>query len=129
MRLISDDSWSISDLIAPRSEAWRVSLPPWTVSSRIRWRMEAVSLSAPSPDRIREIPSWALLEAWCRPAVWARSFSLMVRPAASSAALLMRMPLDSFATLLEYARPVVDRLRWALRASRFGLISMYMIEG
>ena len=60
MRPISEDNWSISDLMAPRSDVWSVSLPPWTVSSRMRWRMEAVSFSAPSPVWIIEMPSWAL---------------------------------------------------------------------
>src|SRR5438132_11618926 len=50
----------------------------------------------------------------------------MARPAASSAALLMRRPLDSFWTLLEYVRAVADRFRWAVKASTLVLIRVDM---
>jgi hypothetical protein len=46
------------------------------------------------------MPSWAFRWAWFRPVTWACSFWLMARPAASSAARVMRRPLDSFSTLL-----------------------------
>ncbi|MNL76542.1 hypothetical protein D3C87_2025260 [compost metagenome] len=39
MRLISDESWSSSSLMFARSLAVRVSLAPWTASSRIRCRI------------------------------------------------------------------------------------------
>jgi len=44
-------------------------------------------------------------------------FSLMARPAASSAARLMRRPLESFSMLLESMLWVPVSWRWALKAS------------
>jgi len=44
----------------------------------------------PSAVWISEMPSWALRMPWLMPLIWAFSFSLMARPAASSAALLIR---------------------------------------
>ena len=68
------------------------------------------------------MPSWAFRTAWFKPLVWPRSFSLIVRPAASSPARLMRRPLDNRSMLFESDMPTVFRLRWALMALMFVLI-------
>ncbi len=68
------------------------------------------------------MPSWALRTAWFRPRTCPRSFSEIVRPAASSAARLIRSPLDSFSTLFASDMPVVFRLRCAFTALMFVLI-------
>ena len=106
--------------------AWEsASLVPfayWTASSRIRWSMLWTSVSAPSAVWTIEMPSWAFRPAWLRPRTWARSFSLMARPAASSAARLMRRPEESFSTDLPKFTAVALRLRCALRASTLVLM-------
>src|SRR3954453_22473642 len=65
------------------------------------------------------MPSWALRLAWAVPRIWARMPSEIARPAASSAARLMRRPDDSFS--IDFDRPVAvaERLRCALNASTF----------
>jgi hypothetical protein len=68
------------------------------------------------------MPSWALRIAWFRPLDWARIFSLIVRPAASSPARLMRRPLDRRSMLFERVVLTVFRLRCASRALTFVLI-------
>jgi hypothetical protein len=99
-----------------------VPLAYWTASSRIRWSIAWTSLSAPSAVWTIEMASWAFRVAWFRPRTCARSFSLMARPAASSAARLMRRPDESFSTDLPKAMAVIPRFRWALRASMLVLI-------
>ena len=65
------------------------------------------------------MPSWALRLAWAVPRIWARMPSEIARPAASSAARLMRRPDDSFSIDFESAIDVAERLRCALNASTF----------
>ena len=77
----------------------------------MRCRMVCVSFSAPSAVWMRLMPSWALLVAWFRPRIWARSFSEMARPAASSAARLIRRPEDRRSRLVDIAFCVPERLR------------------
>jgi hypothetical protein len=113
--------WS-SWLTAARSSEERVSLAACRASSRIRWSMECTSLRAPSAVWIMEMPSWALRMACARPRTWARSFSLMASPAASSAARLIRKPLESLSRDLLNALSVATRFRWALSAAMFWLI-------
>jgi len=67
-----------------------VSLAACTISSRIRCTMLLTSCIPPSAVCTRLMPSMAFLLAMSKPRIWARIFSLMARPAASSAALLMR---------------------------------------
>jgi len=45
---------------------------------------------------MKDTPSSAFRVPWVRPRIWARIFSEIDRPAASSEARLMREPLDSF---------------------------------
>ena len=78
-------------------------LPDWTVRSRMRWRMDCVSVSAPSAVWTTDVPSWALRTATVRPPICDFRPSLMARPAASSAARLMRKPDDSFSSELPTA--------------------------
>lgn len=77
-------------------------LPPvleaCTDRSRTRWRSAWTSVNAPSAVSTTEIPSWALRTPTFNPPIWERRPSLMARPAASSAARLIRNPLDSFSS-------------------------------
>ncbi|OPZ31953.1 MAG: hypothetical protein BWY99_02859 [Synergistetes bacterium ADurb.BinA166] len=61
----------------------------------MRCSMEWVSLRAPSAVWIIDMPSWLFRTAWSSPRTWARIFSDMASPAASSAAELMRSPVES----------------------------------
>ena len=101
-------SWSMAELAV-------VLLPPelafWTARSRMRWRMEVTSLRAPSAVWATEMPSWALRVATLRPPIWLRSDSLLTRPAASSAARLIRKPDDSFSSDLPRLPSVTERFR------------------
>ena len=83
-----------SDCIALRSEVWKVPEAPWTASSRIRCSMFATSASAPSAVCASEMPSFALRMPWAMPRVCEVMLVAMARPAASSFALLMRLPVD-----------------------------------
>src|SRR3954471_17508545 len=65
-------------------------------SSRMRWRISETSLQAPSAMLSRAVPSLALRMAWLVPRTWVRIFSETDRPATSSAARLMRRPVESF---------------------------------
>ena len=100
-----------SSPIAWRSEVDRVVEPACTVSSRMRWRIAVVSDSAPSAVWIIDTPSCALRRPCCMPLIWARIFSLIARPAASSAARLMRRPLESCSSALPIFMEVMPRLR------------------
>src|SRR3954464_7100612 len=122
MRLHSADSWTISAVMAALSPVESVPLLYWTASSRTRCRIECTSFSAPSADCTSDTPSSELRLAWLRPRIWARIFSEMARPAASSAARLMRRPLESFSMLLESVVWVPSSWRWALNASTLVLM-------
>ena len=111
IRLISARRAVISVLTDAASVELRVLFAASTASSRMRWSMEWTSVSAPSAVWTIETPSWAFRWAWLRPVTWAFSFSLMARPAASSAARLIRRPLDSFSTLLANVAAVALRFR------------------
>ena len=71
--------------------------------------------AVPSAVCTSETPSCALRWAWPRPLTWPVSYWLMARPAASSAALLMRRPEDRRCIDFDSAFPVLTRLRWASR--------------
>ena len=94
-----------------RSEVDRIVDPACTVSSRMRCRIACVSLSAPSAVWIIETPSWALRRPIFMPRICERIFSLIARPAASSAARLMRKPLESCSSALLILPPVTFRFR------------------
>jgi len=76
--------------IAFRSAAASVPFEACTVSSRVRWMMLEISESAPSAVWTSETPSLALRTAWFVPVTFERSFSAIARPAASSAARVIR---------------------------------------
>ena len=90
MRSISDASWLTSVWIALRSLSLSEPFLNWTASSRTRWSIEWTSSSEPSAVCTIEMPSWALRFAWSTPLICARMRSEIARPAASSAARLMR---------------------------------------
>src|SRR3954466_15799417 len=118
IRSSSDFSWVTSDWMF----AWALALIPpelfaCTDRSRMRWRMLCVSVSAPSAVCTTEMPSWVLRTATFRPPIWERRPSEMARPAASSAARLMRKPEESFSSDLLIWPSVTDRLRYALSAA------------
>src|SRR3712207_6331801 len=73
------------------------------------------------------MPSWALRTATRRPPTWERRPSEMARPAASSAARLMRKPLESFSSDLPIWLSVTDRLRYALNAAMLVLTLRPMV--
>ena len=67
-------------------------------------------LSAPAAVWTSDTPSWALRLAWSTPLIWPWRLSLIVRPAASSAALLMRRPEESCWVVFSSDVSVVLRL-------------------
>src|SRR5882757_7746740 len=73
------------------------------------------------------MPSIALRCACAVPLIWLRIFSEIARPAASSAALLMRRPDESFCMLFESDICVASRLRCALKASTLVLTRRDMV--
>ena len=111
MRVSSDFSAVASALIAARESVSLESLADCTARSRMRWRIECVSVSAPSAVCTTLTPSWVLRTATLRPPICERRPSEMARPAASSAARLMRKPLESFSSDLLIWPCVTDRLR------------------
>ena len=117
MREISLQSCVTSSVIEFLSEVDSVPLLNCTARSRTRWSIECTSASEPSAVCTIDTASCALRWAWSRPPIWARSFSLMARPAESSAARLIRKPEDSRSMDLDILSEVATRLRWALNAS------------
>src|SRR3954471_1551979 len=118
MRVSSDLSWPISFWMLAFASSF--SEPPelaWTERSRMRCRIEVVSDSAPSAVCTTLVPSWVLRTAWVRPPICERRPSEMARPAASSAAELMRQPEDSRSSDLFSEFWVVLRLRYAFSAA------------
>src|SRR4051812_19712954 len=117
MRVISSFSWSTSSWIDVLSSV--ESVPFWycTASSRVRCSMEWISFNEPSAVWTSDTASWVLRWAWPRPLTWPRSRSLIARPAASSAARLIREPDESFSIDFCSLLFVPTRLRWALNAS------------
>src|SRR3954468_6048585 len=90
MRSISEANWATSDWMADWLVALSVPFLNWTASSRTRCSIECTVWRAPSAVWTSETPSWMLRWFWARPRIWARIFSEMARPAASSAARLIR---------------------------------------
>ncbi len=89
--------------------------------------MECTSVRAPSAVWMTEMPSWALRWATLRPLTWDFSPSEIARPAASSAARLMRRPLESFSSDLDRSFCVADRLRYAFSADTLVAICIPMM--
>ena len=92
MRTSSAVSCATSAVILAWSDVDSVPLANWIDSSRTRCRIECISLSEPSAVWTSEMPSCALRLACAVPRIWARMPSEIARPAASSAARLMRRP-------------------------------------
>src|SRR4051794_4569937 len=110
-------SWVISDWMFSLASLFRPpELEACTDRSRIRCRMLCVSVSAPSAVCTTEMPSWVLRTATFRPPICERRPSEMARPAASSAARLMRKPEESFSSDFCICPSVTERLRYALSA-------------
>src|SRR5439155_7530606 len=121
----SEASWVISAFWAEPSVV--AVLGADTARSRTRCRIAWTSLSAPSAVWTKLMPSWALAMAWLVPPISARRDSDLTRPAASSAARLIRKPEDSFSRDFERADDVVFRLRYALYAAMFWLMRMTVV--
>src|SRR5919112_1539080 len=118
MRFSSDFSWVISDwMLFLASSFMPPELLACTDRSRMRWRIECVSVSAPSDVCTTEMPSCVFRTATLRPPICDRRPSEIARPAASSAARLMRKPEESFSSDLLIWPSVTDRLRYALSAA------------
>src|SRR3954465_10041197 len=103
------------------------SLLACTDRSRMRWRMLCVSVSAPSAVCTTEMPSWVLRTATFRPPICERRPSEMARPAASSAARLIRKPEESFSSDLLIWLSVTDRLRYEFIAAMLLLTDRPMV--
>jgi hypothetical protein len=93
-RLISSWRAVTSVLMLAASEEPTVALAASTPSSRTRWIIEVISVRAPAAVWTIDTPSWALRWAWLSPVTCACSLLLIARPAASSAAVLIRRPLE-----------------------------------
>src|SRR2546426_7105953 len=118
-------SWVISACWAEPSVV--AELAAETARSRTRCRIDWTSFSEPSAVCTKLTRSWALEMAWLVPPISARRLSDLTRPAASSAARLIRNPEDSFSRDFERRSDVVLRLRYALNAMMFWLIRMKLI--
>lgn len=93
MRSMSAVSWVISLWMAASPPEPRTSpLAACTARVRMRWRIAWVSLRPPSAVCNSEMPSRVLRAAWSSPPTWAFMPSEIARPAASSAARLIRSP-------------------------------------
>ena len=92
--MISLTRLSNSSLMVFLSAVEDEPLADWIASSRSRTRMLLTSFSAPSPTWTSEMPSLALREACDSERTCERRRSEIARPAASSAAVEMRSPVD-----------------------------------
>jgi hypothetical protein len=97
-RPISLNSCCTSEFSAVRSDDELVEFADCSASSRIRCRLLLISPIAPSAVCASEMPSLALRAAWFRPLICEVNREAIASPAASSFALLMRMPDDSRAS-------------------------------
>jgi len=111
IRLSSSTRLSASVVMFSRALVLFESFAAWTPRSRRRCRIECTSVSAPSAVWTTLMPSWALRAATFRPPTWERRPSEIARPAASSAARLIRKPDDSFSSDLLRSFWVLLRLR------------------
>src|SRR3954447_8159646 len=93
----------------------------------MRCRIEWVSVSAPSAVCTTLTPSCALRTATFRPPTCERRPSEMAKPAASSAARLMRKPLESFSRDLPIWLSETYRVRYEFIAAMFWLMRRPMM--
>jgi hypothetical protein len=100
----------------------------WVASSFILSRMPSIWLAEPSATCSRALPSTAFLDATVKDLTFTRSLLAMARPAASSAARLMRKPLDSFSMLLFRLFSVPSNCRCALIAATLVLMRSAIVE-
>src|SRR5262249_11341967 len=119
MRAISSQSCATSLVMAALSEADRVPLLYWTARSRTRCSIDCTSLIDPSAVWTSETASCAFRWAWSSPPTCDCSFWLIARPAASSAALLIRYPELRRSIESERCFEVLTRLRCAFIAAMF----------
>ena len=92
MLLTSSSTCAISLYMAFLAVGDSVSLAACTVSSRARDIMSPTSFIAPSAVRTMDTPSCVLRIAWSRLRIWLNRASDIAKPAASSLARLMRLP-------------------------------------
>ena len=88
----------------------------------MRWSMSPILPRAPSAVWAREMPSLALRMATFMPRTWVFMRSEIARPAASSLALLTRMPEDRRWIDCDSTDWLTLRLRCAFSDSRFELM-------
>src|SRR5260221_6865173 len=93
-----------------------------TASSRMRPRMLPTSPRAPSAVCTMLVAAFELRSATTYDRIWVFIRSLIARPAASSAAVLIRIPLDSLAKL-DWRAPLV-RVRFCCACSEEMLVTM-----
>ena len=128
MRVSSSLSWLTSFWMFAFALSFRLpELEAWTDRSRMRCRMEVLVLSAPSAVCTTEMPSWVLRTACFMPPICERRPSEMARPAASSAARLMRKPEERRSSDLLIWSLVTDRLRYEFSAATLVLTLMPMV--
>src|SRR5690349_12755633 len=127
MRVTSARRCCTSASSAARSFSELVALADCTASSRMRCRLLVTSSSADSVVCDSEIPSLALRTAWFRPLICVVKRVAIARPAASSLALLMRMPEDRRAMAVDSLLCDFARLFWAF--SELMLVRTLMTMG
>src|SRR3954453_10112435 len=103
------------------------SLPACTTRVRIRCRMFCVVPSAPSAICATLMPSWAFDTAWVRPLIWLVRPWLIDSPDASSAALLIRRPLDSCSKAEACEAWLAARLLYAFSAATLVLMRRLIV--
>ncbi len=101
LKVVCDAIWVISAICCCTcwSSAWRSDalfepLADSTARVRMLCRLLTMVVSAPAAVCDSDTASFALLIAWLVPLTWVVNCWLIARPAASSAALLMRRPED-----------------------------------
>ena len=123
MRSISEDSCSTSKFRFTRSSALLVSLADCTASSRMRCKMLVTSSIPPSAVWVSDIASLAFLIAMFRPRICESMREEMLRPAASSAAELMRVPVDRRCIAVDNWRLLIVKASCACKDFRLVLIT------
>ena len=126
IRVISARRCCTSASSAARSESELVALADCTASVRMRCMLLVTSFSADSVVCASEMPSLALLTAWFRPLIWVVKRVEMARPAASSFALLMRMPEDRRSIAVASLLCEAARFFWAFSELMLVLTLMTM---
>src|SRR3954453_21781867 len=125
-------SWVLSaptsDWIALSDDwSWLPALPAWTTRVRMRCRMFCVVPRAPSAIWATLMPSCAFDTAWVRPLIWLDRPWLIDSPEASSAALLIRRPLDSRSNAEDCEAWFAARLLYAFSAATLVLMRRLIV--